>query len=36
MDMEAKRAKIDEVIKAFGFRVEKPTGWYLVTVASGG
>jgi hypothetical protein len=36
IDMEAKRAKIQEVINAFGFRVEKPAGWYLVTVASGG
>lgn len=36
VDMEAKRAQIDAVIKAFGFRVEKPAGWYLVTVASGG
>ena len=35
-DMEAKRAKIEAAVKAFGFRVEKPTGWYLVTVADGG
>lgn len=32
----SKRQKIKMAIKAFGFRVEKKTGWHLVTVASGG
>lgn len=31
-----KRDMINMAIKSFGFRVEKPVGWYLVTVASGG